>query len=75
MPAGPAYPVVYPASRPRLPAAPGAVLDKLNTYRTGCADRPGYCDAVGVLANMFIGYGNVDITPFVIISRLPTCPG
>src|SRR4051794_8044702 len=42
MPAGPAYSVVYARSGPRLPADPQVLLDKLNTYRTGCADTAGY---------------------------------
>jgi len=64
MSAGPAFAVVYPPPRPgpRLPDDPPALLDKLNTYSTGCADTAGYCNAVGVFANMFIGYPQVGIS-------------
>ena len=35
-----------------LPADPQALLDDLNTYRTRGTDTAGYCNAVGVSANM-----------------------
>jgi hypothetical protein len=83
MSAGPAYPVVYPPvpgpgtarSKPSLPADPQALLDKLNTYSTGCTDTAGYCDAVGVLANMLIGYGNVGISTLTWYFSLADVPG
>jgi hypothetical protein len=77
MSAGPAFAVVYPPPRPgpRLPNDPPALLDKLNTYSTGCADTAGYCNAVGVFANMFIGYGNVGISPFTWYFSLANVPG
>lgn len=75
MPAGPAYSVVYARSGPQLPADPQALLDKLNTYRTGCADTAGYCDAVDVIANMLTGYGNPSISPLVWYLALADVPG
>jgi hypothetical protein len=83
MPAGPAYPVVYPAApgsgpaggRPTLPGDPRAALGNLNTYRTGCTDTAGYCNAVGVFANMLIGYGNVGMTPLTWYFSLAEVPG
>jgi hypothetical protein len=78
--------VVYPsgaaARDPQLPADPQALLDKLNTYRTGCADEAGYCNAVGVFANMLIGYGNtllgygnVGVSPLTWYFSLADVPG
>jgi hypothetical protein len=75
MPAGPAYPVLYARSGPRLPADPQALLDKLNAYRTGCADTAGYCDAVDVIANMLTGYGNPSISPLTWYLALADVPG
>jgi hypothetical protein len=75
MPAGPAYSVVYARSGPRLPADPQALLDKLNTYRTGCADTAGYCDAVNVIANMLTSYGNPSISPLAWYLALADVPG
>jgi hypothetical protein len=75
MPAGPAYSVVYARSGPRLPADPQALLDKLNAYRTGCADTAGYCDAVDVIANMLTGYGNPGISPLTWYLALADVPG
>jgi len=49
-------PVVKPL--PTLPAYPGPLLDKLNTYSTGCSQVPGDCNAVTVTANVLTGYGN-----------------
>jgi len=43
---------------PTLPAYPQPLLDKLNTYSTGCADVAGDCNAVNVAANVLTGYGN-----------------
>jgi hypothetical protein len=78
MPAGPAYSLVYPApsaAGPRLPADPPSLLARLNTYRTGCADPAGYCDAAGVIANMLIGYGNEGLTPVTWYFSLADVPG
>ena len=82
MPAGPAYPVVHPApepgpapSEPMLPGDPQALLDTLNTYRAGCTDPAGYCNAAGVVANIVIGYGNVGITPLTWYFSLADVPG
>ena len=51
------------------------MLGKLNTYSTGCTDSAGYCNAVGVFANMLIGYGNVGISPFIWSFSLADVPG
>jgi hypothetical protein len=75
MPAGPAFSVVYARSGPHLPADPRALLDKLNTYRTGCADTVGYCDAVDVIANMLTGYGNPSISSLTWYFALADVPG
>jgi hypothetical protein len=77
MSAGPAFAVVYPPPRPgpRLPDDPPALLDKLNTYSTGCADTAGYCNAVGVFANMFIGYPQVGISSLTWYFSLVNVPG
>jgi len=64
MSAGPAFTVVdppVPGHGPSLPTDPRALLDKLNTYRTGCTDTAGYCNAVGVLMSMLIGYADVGL--------------
>ena len=68
MPAGPGNTLVnppFPQGRPPFkhlpPALPGtlpALLAKLSTYRTGCTDVAGDCDAVNVIANMMAGYAN-----------------
>jgi hypothetical protein len=77
MPAGPAYSALYPPLRGpvSLPGDPQALLGKLNAYRTGCSDTAGYCDAVGVFANMLIGYGNMGITPPAWYFSLADVPG
>jgi len=79
MPAGPAYSVLYPPAPLRepvsLPGDPQALLGTLNTYRTGCTDTAGYCDAVGVFANMLIGYGNMAISPLIWYFSLADVPG
>jgi hypothetical protein len=67
--------VVYARSGPQLPGDPQALLDKLNTYRTGCADTGGYCDAVDVIANMLTGYGNPAISPLIWYLSLADVPG
>jgi hypothetical protein len=43
---------------PTLPQYPRPLLDKLNTYSTGCTDVSGDCNAVNVAANVLTGYGN-----------------
>jgi hypothetical protein len=76
MAVGPAFSMANPAgSQPRLTGNPPALLAQLNAYRTGCADTAGYCDAAGVLANMLIGYGNVNITPLTWYLALAAVPG
>jgi hypothetical protein len=75
MPAGPAYNAVYARSGPQLPADPQPLLDKLNTYRTGCTDTAAYCDAVDVIANMLTGYGNPSISPLTWYLSLADVPG
>jgi hypothetical protein len=68
MPAGPGYTLVNspfhegrPSLRhrpPRLPGSLARLLAFLNTYRTGCADVAGDCNAVNAMANMIFGYLN-----------------
>ena len=60
---------------PALTGDPQALLAKLNTYRTGCTDTAGYCNAVTVFANMLIGYGNVGISPLTWYFSLADVPG
>jgi hypothetical protein len=43
---------------PTLPQYPRPLLDKLDTYGTGCANVAGDCNAVNVAANVLTGYGN-----------------
>jgi hypothetical protein len=47
-----------PKPLPTLPGYPRPLLDKLNTYSTGCANLAGDCNAVNVAANVLTGYGN-----------------
>jgi hypothetical protein len=86
MPAGPAYPVVYPsgaaARNPQLPDDPQALLDKLNTYPVGCADTAADCNAVSVFAhllvgygNTLLGYGNIGVSPLTWYFSLADVPG
>jgi hypothetical protein len=86
MPAGPAYPVVYPsgaaARNPQLPDDPQALLDKLNTYPAGCADTAADCNAVSVFAHMLLGYGNtllgygnIGVSPLTWYFSLADVPG
>ena len=77
MAAGPAFTLIDPPTRagPWLPDAPQALLDKLNTYRTGCPDTAGYCNAVGVIPNMFTGYANVGISSLTWYFSLADVPG
>jgi hypothetical protein len=77
MSAGPAYPLVDPAgNQPRLTGNPPELLAELSAYRTGCTDTAGYCDAVSVLANMLIGYGNpLPVPPLTWYLTLAAVPG
>jgi hypothetical protein len=78
MSAGPAFAVVDPPMRepgPSLPYDPQPLLDKLNTYRTGCTDTAGYCNAAGVFANMLIGYADVGISSLTWYFSLADLPG
>jgi len=45
-------------AEPTLPEYPRPLLDKLNSYSTGCTDVADDCNAVNVVANMLTGYGN-----------------
>jgi len=74
---GPAFTLIDPPTRagPWLPDAPQALLDKLNTYRTGCTDTAGYCNAVGVIANLFSGYADVGISSLAWYFSLADVPG
>jgi hypothetical protein len=68
MPAGPSYTLVNPSIPrgrpsikhlpPTLPQSLSQLLAKLNTYRTGCADVAGDCNAVNAMANIIAGYAN-----------------
>lgn len=62
MPVGPSYTLVsmalfdqLPVSQ-QLPSYPPQLIAALNSYRTGCADVAGDCNAVNVMANMIAGY-------------------
>jgi hypothetical protein len=70
MPAGPSYKLVYPAryflGRPphlhRVPSLPQSLpqlLTTLNSYRTGCADVAGDCNAVSAMTNILAGYASM----------------
>jgi hypothetical protein len=80
MPAGPAYSLIYPpakngyASPSALPEYPRPLLEKLNSYGTGCADVTGDCNAVNVAANVLNGYGNypsLNATWFYALADVP----
>jgi len=80
MPAGPAYSLIYPparqgfASPSALPGYPRPLLEKLNSYDTGCADGTGDCNAVNVAANVLNGYGNypyLNATWFYALADVP----
>jgi len=79
VPAGPAFSVLDPPAPVRGPAAlpddPQTLLGALNTYRTGCDDIAGYCNAVGVFANMLTGYGNAGTSPVIWFFALADVPG
>jgi hypothetical protein len=77
MTAGPAFTLVDPPTRagPFLPNDPQALLDKLNTYRSGCPDTAGYCNAVGLIANLFGGYADVGLSSLTWYFSLADVPG
>jgi hypothetical protein len=76
MAAGPAFTLVDPTrAGPFLPSDPQPLLDKFNTYRTGCPDTAGYCNAVGVIANLFSGYADVGISSLTWYFSLADVPG
>jgi hypothetical protein len=60
---------------PALPQYPQPLLDKLNTYGTGCADVAGDCNAVNVAANVLTGYGNYPSLNAVWFYALADVPG
>jgi hypothetical protein len=71
---GPLQPVKTQQAPPTLPPLPRPLLDKLNTYSTGCADVAGYCNAVNVAANVLTGYGNypyLDSSWFLALADVP----
>jgi hypothetical protein len=70
MPAGPSYKLVYPARFflgrpphlhpvPALPQPLPQLLTTLNSYRTGCADVAGDCNAVNAMTNILTGYASM----------------
>jgi hypothetical protein len=75
--AGPAFTLIDPPARagPWLPYDPQPLLDKLNTYRTGCSDTAGYCNGVGVIANLLNGYADVGISSLTWYFSLADVPG
>ena len=81
MPGGPGYSLIYPpsgqqsASTPALPEYPRPLLDKLNTYSTGCGDVTGDCNAVNVAVNVLTGYGNYPSLNAIWFYALADVPG
>jgi hypothetical protein len=85
MPAGPSYTLVnppFPKGRPSfrhlpppgLPDSLPQLLAQLNTYRTGCADVAGDCNAVNAMANMIFGYlnrGGTNGDWFLMLAAIP----
>jgi hypothetical protein len=63
------------AALPALPDYPRPLLDKLNTYSTGCADVANDCNVVNVAANVFTGYGNDPSTLALWALALADVPG
>jgi hypothetical protein len=60
--------------KPTLPEYPRPLLDKLNTYKTGCGDAAADCNAVNVAANVLTGYGNypsLNATWFYALADVP----
>lgn len=62
-------------AQPTLPQYPRPLLDKLNSYSTGCADVADDCNAVNVVANMLTGYGNDPYTASGWFLALADVPG
>jgi hypothetical protein len=60
---------------PTLPEYPRQLLDKLDTYSTGCADVAAGCNAVNVTANVLTGYGNRPGTAGNFFLALADVPG
>jgi hypothetical protein len=60
---------------PTLPGYPRPLLDKLNTYSTGCADVADDCNAVNVAANVLTGYGNYPSISVIWFYALADVPG
>jgi hypothetical protein len=84
MPAGPSYALVNPAVTPdrqplghlppSLPDSLPQLIATLNTYRTGCTDVAGDCNAVNALVNIMAGYANrggTDGTWFLMLADIP----
>lgn len=81
MPAGPSYALVNPSFSigqssfsPSLPDTLPQLLAALNTYRTGCADVAGDCNAVNAMTNMIFGYvnqGGTDGDWFLMLADIP----
>jgi hypothetical protein len=86
MPAGPSYATLNPpftrarpaTTRPQLSTLPNVLrqmLATLNTYKTGCADVTGDCNAVNVIANILAGYasysGRTEPDYFLILADVP----
>jgi hypothetical protein len=85
MPVGPSYTLVNPPfpkvreslkePRQALPDSLPQLLALLSTYRTGCADVAGDCDAVNVMVNMISGYVNSGGIPGNWLLLLADVPG
>lgn len=84
MSAGPSYTLVNPPFPsgpppfkdlpPSLPDTLSQLLASLNTYRTGCADVAGDCNAVNAMANIIFGYvnrGGTDGDWFLMLADIP----
>ncbi len=84
MPAGPSYALVNPPFPqgtppfkhlpPSLPSSLPQLIATLNTYRTGCADVAGDCNAVNAMVNMMAGYANrggTDGNWFLMLADIP----
>jgi hypothetical protein len=68
------YTLPRPVKLPTLPAYPRPLLDRLNSYSTGCADVAGDCNVVNVAADVLTGYGNypyLDATWFLALADVP----
>jgi hypothetical protein len=60
---------------PTLPEYPRPLLGKLDTYRTGCTDVAGDCNAVNVAVNVLTGYGNYPSLSSAWFYALADVPG